>query len=384
MQGFNMGRYIPPDQEGLTSANKLHNKHPLGSRARHLQSKGALIVRFEMPFAVWCTTCSPENIIGQGVRFNAEKKKVGNYYSTPIYSFRMKHTLCGGWIEIQTDPKNTAYVVTEGGRRRDTGQADGTDLLGGGEILVGGKSATGAGAGDDPFARLEGKLEDKSAVDEARSRILELQRRQDRDWDDPYEVSRRLRRGFRAERKVLEKKEGVKEALKDKMSLGIEIVDEVEEDALRAGMVEFEDGASGAGIVTRAKPMFEPASSRPRCTDERKIQGKGNSGKRKTAELVAERKALFRSELAGNTRAAVDPFLNGTGNIAQVWEPEAKKRKTPGKTDGKKAEGATGGGSDAQTKSTGNDIPEGWEEVPETKRSAPQAVALVDYGSDSE
>ncbi|KAL5043296.1 hypothetical protein BDW71DRAFT_127873 [Aspergillus fruticulosus] len=379
-----MGRYIPPDQEGLTSANKLHNKHPLGSRARHLQSKGALIVRFEMPFAVWCTTCSPENIIGQGVRFNAEKKKVGNYYSTPIYSFRMKHTLCGGWIEIQTDPKNTAYVVTEGGRRRDTGQADGTDLLGGGEILVGGKSATGAGAGDDPFARLEGKLEDKSAVDEARSRILELQRRQDRDWDDPYEVSRRLRRGFRAERKVLEKKEGVKEALKDKMSLGIEIVDEVEEDALRAGMVEFEDGASGAGIGTRAKPMFEPASSRPRCTDERKIQGKGNSGKRKTAELVAERKALFRSELAGNTRAAVDPFLNGTGNIAQVWEPGAKKRKTPGKTDGKKAEGATGGGSDAQTKSTGNDIPEGWEEVPETKRSAPQAVALVDYGSDSE
>ncbi|KAL4820466.1 CWC16 protein [Aspergillus spinulosporus] len=384
MQGFNMGRYIPPDQEGLTTANKLHNKHPLGSRARHLQSKGALIVRFEMPFAVWCTNCSPENIIGQGVRFNAEKKKVGNYYSTPIYSFRMKHTLCGGWIEIRTDPKNTAYVVTEGGRRRDTGQADGTDLIGGGEILLGGRSATGAAAGDDPFARLEGKAEDKRVVDEARNRILELQRKQDRDWDDPYEVSKRLRRGFRAERKVLEKKEGIKEALKDKMSLGIEIVDEAEEDAVRAGMVEFEDGAFGAGVSTRAKPMFEPALSRPSGADK-KMKGKGGSVKRKPADMVAERKALFRNELAGNTRAAVDPFLNGTEDSAHIWEPDVKKRKTPGKANGKKAEeGATGGGSDTQAKGAKSDVLEGQEKVPETKQSASQAVALVDYGSDSE
>jgi hypothetical protein len=48
-------------------------------------------------------TCS--NHIGMGVRYNAEKKKVGNYYSTPIYSFRCKCHLCDGWFEIQTDPK---------------------------------------------------------------------------------------------------------------------------------------------------------------------------------------------------------------------------------------------------------------------------------------
>ena len=40
-----------------------------------------------------------------GVRYNAEKKKVGMYYSTPIYSFRCKCHLCDGWFEIQTDPK---------------------------------------------------------------------------------------------------------------------------------------------------------------------------------------------------------------------------------------------------------------------------------------
>ena len=75
-----------------------------------------------------------------GVRYNAEKKKIGNYYSTPIYSFRCKCHLCDGWFEIQTDPKvrvsaisapvapltqsssltqNTRYVVVSGARQKD-------------------------------------------------------------------------------------------------------------------------------------------------------------------------------------------------------------------------------------------------------------------------
>ncbi|KAL2859002.1 CWC16 protein [Aspergillus pseudodeflectus] len=369
MQGFNMGRYVPPDLEGTTTGNALHSKHPLGSRARHLQTKGALIVRFEMPFATWCTTCVPETIIGQGVRFNAEKKKVGNYHSTPIYSFRFKHSVCGGWIEIRTDPKNTAYVVTEGGRRRDYGVDEAGNAVG--EILVG-KAEAGT---DDPFAKIEGKIEDKRVVDEARTRILELQRRQDRDWDDPYEVSRRLRRGFRAERKVLEKKEEGKEALKEKMSLGIDIVDETEEDRLRAAMVEFEEGV-GLGGGLRTKALFDkPISSLSSTTDaSRKGNGVNGSksvkgGKRKAADLVAERKAAFRSELTGNTRAALDPFLNdGDG-----WQPGGKKkRRVLGKGEGKKE-------GDAQAAPT--DTAHNTEENQETNR---HTSALVDYGSDSE
>jgi len=46
-----------------------------------------------------------------GVRYNAEKKKVGAYYSTPIYSFRCKCHLCDGWFEIQTDPKVSLHAV---------------------------------------------------------------------------------------------------------------------------------------------------------------------------------------------------------------------------------------------------------------------------------
>lgn len=327
-----------------------------------------------MPFAVWCTNCSPENIIGQGVRFNAEKKKVGNYYSTPIYSFRIKHTVCGQWIEIRTDPKNTAYVVGEGGRKRDFGVDE--EGRGVGEIMVGRKDGAGSGAGDDPFARLEGKVEDKKVVDEARSRILELQRRQNRDWDDPYEVSRRLRKGFRADRKVLEKKEAGNEALKDKMSLGIDIADEVEEDTLRAAMVEFEEDGGGGDVVqgVRTKPMFQPSSSSLSKTNG-SVHGKTRkNGKRKTADLVAERKASFRSALAGNTRAAVDPFLNGDN----AWEPGAKKRKAPGKTEGRRTiERATGGDSQP-TATDASEMPDA------TENSQATPVALVDYGSDSE
>ncbi|KAL4940744.1 hypothetical protein BDV06DRAFT_230112 [Aspergillus oleicola] len=372
MQGFNMGRYIPPEHEGVTSSNKLANKHPLGSRARHLHTKGSIIVRFEMPFATWCTNCVPEEIIGQGVRFNAEKKKVGNYYSTPIFSFRVKHTTCGGWIELRTDPKNTAYVVVEGGRKRETGVDE--DGRGVGEILVGGNRGAAGSGTDDPFAKIETKTEDKRAVDEAKTRILELQTRQNRDWDDPYAMSRRLRREFRAERKVLEREEGVKEALRDKMSLGIDIVDEVEEDKVRAGMVDF-DGPVKSRV--RARGMFDNPETGTGAEGKKNVR---KSGKRKPADLVAERKALFRSELAGNTRATIDPFLNDAQN---AWEPEAKKRRGPGKIEARKDNGHAVGET-INSKPTPSHAQETPDAPNEKNNGQIPSVALVDYGSDSE
>ncbi|KAE8333199.1 CWC16 protein [Aspergillus sergii] len=378
MQGFNMGRYVPPDQEGLMSGNQLAKKHPLGSRARHLHTTGALTVRFEMPFAVWCTTCKPhETIIGQGVRFNAEKKKIGNYHSTPIYSFRMRHPACGGWIEIRTDPKNTAYVVAEGGRKRDTGEDRREGGVG--EIVVklpGEKEEV-----VDPFARLEGKVEDKKVVDEGRTRILELQERQARDWVDPYEMSRRLRKTFRAERKVLENAEAKREALKDKMSLGIEIVDETEEDQLRAGLVDF--GTGGDTTAARTRPMFESRG----VSTEKKLTGqstaKTKDGKRKKAvDLVAERKAMFRSELTGNTRAVVDPFLNHEGN---PWQPEVKRRKTaPNKADTTKTDSQNTSRAVSEDRAS-SVLKEHSIKVTETASKTPEPpTALVAYASDSE
>ncbi|KAG9287448.1 hypothetical protein G9A89_023820 [Geosiphon pyriformis] len=97
------------------SVNAFVGKHPLGDRARKID-QGILIVRFELPYNIWCDGCGKH--IGKGVRYNAEKKKVGNYYSTPIWSFRMKCHLCDNWIEIHTDPKNAQYIVVGGARQK--------------------------------------------------------------------------------------------------------------------------------------------------------------------------------------------------------------------------------------------------------------------------
>ncbi|GIQ89744.1 CWC16 protein, partial [Kipferlia bialata] len=57
-----------------------------------------------------------EHIINQGIRYNAVKKKVGMYYSTPVFSFTMTCFDCGNTIVIETDPANFDFRVASGGR----------------------------------------------------------------------------------------------------------------------------------------------------------------------------------------------------------------------------------------------------------------------------
>ncbi|MCJ1312530.1 hypothetical protein MMC25_006204 [Agyrium rufum] len=316
MQGFNMGRYVPPDVEGVLSANQVSKKHALGSRARKV-GQGILTVRFEMPFAIWCTTCPKPTIIGQGVRFNAEKKKVGNYHSTPIFSFRMKHTACGGWIEIRTDPKITDYVVTEGAKKRDYAdakfEAEGREMGG----LIGMTPEEREKLQNDAFAALEVKIGDRKQVTTDKSRIEELYVESERHWDDPYEVSKRIRKGFRVERKEREKDSLNTEALKDRMSLGIELLNETEDDRRRAEFVEFGDASVGRELAVHkatAKPLFgsmttSTSTHSAEKPSSRKSSSRQSARKQKESMLEKQRETL-RHELRENTRAAIDPFLN--------------------------------------------------------------------------
>jgi coiled-coil domain-containing protein 130 len=300
MQGFNMGRYVPPDQEGVMSGNQLHGKHALGSRANKI-SQGILTVRFEMPYPIWCTTCPKPTIIGQGVRFNAEKKKVGNYYSTPIYSFRMKHTSCGGWIEIRTDPKNTAYVVTEGARKRDTGD----DKIDEGDVKILTQEEREA-LRSNAFAALEGKVEDKKRLEHSRKRLEELQDLSEQQWDDPYEQNRKLRKSFREGRKFRENEAVITAALQDKMSLGLDLLPEHEDDVQRAGFIEF-GGVDNSKAMARAisKPLF----SNKETTLVSKCKSAKRSRKQKAEDLAKTKTADIVAEITGNTKAALDPFL---------------------------------------------------------------------------
>lgn len=330
-----------------------------------------------MPFAVWCTNCKPnEVIIGQGVRFNAEKKKVGNYHSTPIYSFRMKHTVCGGWIEIRTDPANTAYVVVEGGRKRDTGEHK---ELQPGEIAIR-PGITQDPAEKDPFAKLEGKVVDRQRARTEATRILELQERQSRDWDDPYEKSKRLRRSFRAERRGLEKLEANREALKEKMSLGLDLVDETEGDRQRAGMIEFGDDQATLGEVaartTRVRPMFEQKNIQDAPNKKRPDSSRRGITNTRTADLIAQRKTSLRNELTGNTRAAVDPFLKDVEDDEDIWRPSIKRKKPSSPTDLEARSKGDASISAAVTSVT---------DKPKSPTNATTiAAALVGYSSDTE
>lgn len=68
--------YYPPDYDPhVGGLNKFLGTHALRERARKLHM-GILIVRFEMPYNIWCDGCN--NHIGMGVRYNAEKKKNWN------------------------------------------------------------------------------------------------------------------------------------------------------------------------------------------------------------------------------------------------------------------------------------------------------------------
>lgn len=70
-----------------------------------------------MPYNIWCLGCNAH--IAMGVRYNAQKRKVDKYLSTPIHEFKMKCHLCDQHFIIRTDPKNMDYVILEGARRKE-------------------------------------------------------------------------------------------------------------------------------------------------------------------------------------------------------------------------------------------------------------------------
>ncbi|KAI8622805.1 CWC16 protein [Chytriomyces sp. MP71] len=182
-------KYYPPDWDpSKGSINTFVGQHPLRDRARKLD-QGILIIRFEMPFSIWCEGC--ENHIGKGVRYNAEKKKVGMYYSTPIWQFRMKCHLCSSWMEIQTDPKNAVYVIISGARKREE-EYDPED-----NETMALKDKEEAEKLLDPMYKLEHASRDVMKAKEASSAVSNLLEYNDRVWKDPFTVSQKIRQKFR-------------------------------------------------------------------------------------------------------------------------------------------------------------------------------------------
>ncbi|XP_066196358.1 probable splicing factor YJU2B [Sylvia atricapilla] len=223
-------KYYPPDFDPAKhgSLNRYHHSHPLRERARKL-SQGILVIRFEMPFNIWCDGC--QNHIGMGVRYNAEKKKVGTYYTTPVYRFRMKCHLCVNYIELQTDPGNCDYVIVSGARRKEERWDPGDSA----QVLPTAPEQRERLA-LDPMFRLEHGVTDKEVLERATPTLTRLQEAQDA-WKDDFGLNSRLRRRFREEKRTLREEEEEAAALKARAGLSIPLLREEEEDRRLAALL---------------------------------------------------------------------------------------------------------------------------------------------------
>nr|XP_033779746.1 coiled-coil domain-containing protein 130 [Geotrypetes seraphini] len=227
-----VNKYYPPDFDPAKhgSINGYQKSHPLRERARKL-SQGILIIRFEMPYNIWCDGC--KNHIGMGVRYNAEKKKVGNYYTTPIYRFRMKCHLCDNHIEIQTDPASCDYVIVSGAQRKE----ERWDMKDNEQILTT-EHEEKKKLETDAMYRLEHGSEDQQKLQRAIPTLSNIQEAQNA-WKDDFTLNSMLRRKFREEKKTLKEEEERDQALLRKASLSIPLVKECEEDRRLATLLKY-------------------------------------------------------------------------------------------------------------------------------------------------
>merc|ERR550532_203295 len=173
-----------------------------------------------MPYNIWCDGCKKH--IGMGVRYNAEKTKLGMYYTTPIYQFKMKCHLCPNKIIIKTDPGNLDYIITEGARRVEQRWDPSTN----GQIVPDDKSI-GRKLADDAMYKLEHEKKDVEKSSEAGPRISQLSQIQDRVKDD-WLANKMLRDQFRAKKK------------ETKARLEAELVEEREEDVRMARLLNVQ------------------------------------------------------------------------------------------------------------------------------------------------
>uniref|UniRef100_A0A670KIE9 Probable splicing factor YJU2B n=1 Tax=Podarcis muralis TaxID=64176 RepID=A0A670KIE9_PODMU len=258
--------YYPPDFDPAKhgSLNKYRNSHPLRERARKL-SQGILIIRFEMPYNIWCDGC--QNHIGMGVRYNAEKKKVGNYYTTPIYRFRMKCHLCPNHIEMQTDPANCDYVIVSGARRKE----ERWDVEANEQIVATAHEEK-QKLETDAMYRLEHGSKDQSKLQRALPTLQNIQEAQSA-WKDDFALNSRLRRKFREEKKVLQEEEKKDLALQSKACLSIPLVRESDEDRHLAALLKYQ--SLGCTVLCKGPTLLLAAQNRWPPV-ETGIQGEGS------------------------------------------------------------------------------------------------------------
>ncbi|GFR49466.1 hypothetical protein Agub_g11526 [Astrephomene gubernaculifera] len=235
--------YYPPDFDPKKhqTLNKYNGQHPLRERAAKLD-QGILVIRFEIPFNIWCDKCGEH--IAKGERFNAEKKAIGHYHSTKVLQFCMTHH-CGCRITIQTDPKNAEYLVVEGARKKEESYSA-ADA----EVIELPDEEERERRRRDPLYRLEYQQDAKAKALSGAARLAAIQDMADARAADPYTLNRALRASLRGEKRTAAALES------QRVALGL------------PGVVQLLPGAEADGLA--AQVAFLTSSARAEAGAEAK------------------------------------------------------------------------------------------------------------------
>jgi len=304
-----VNKYYPPDWDPSKGGlNKYHGQHALRERAHKLHL-GIMVIRFEMPFNMWCGGCKAH--IGMGVRYNAEKKKIGMYYTTPLWQFRMKCHLCDNYIEIHTDPKNFDYLVVSGGARKEE-RYDQEDA----ECAAAHEPEERKKLNTDPMFQLEYKEKDEKVIESAAPLMDTLQ--QDKDvWKDDYTLNQSLRKRFREDTKDDRKHNKI---LKDKMGVSLKMLPTTKADKYASSLVRFNKTADKLKIKASLGSIFSNTSSTKGKTvsllhNLRKagVRRRSDEGRKDECQNIVKRRRMS----SGSTSSSVSlPISDSTPELA--------------------------------------------------------------------
>ena len=259
-------KYYPPDWDPqlygtinlMVKSRKPQKRPQMQEPGNHPREYGRR-VRFELPFSVWCDGCG--NHVGMGVRYHALRAEIGKYLTTVIQRFRMKCHMCTNYFEIHTDPQNSAYKIISGCRQR-VETFDPADA----QVMVLQDSEDKKRLENDAFYKLEHDNEDIKKAKEAAQTIEEIQKFRQLTDGDPYKTSQILRQKFRTEKKAALSIRKGSEAIRDKNSLSIHILPEIEQDRLDAKDIHWNEAMASTPTAQKLKaldkPMFKPHKSK--------------------------------------------------------------------------------------------------------------------------
>lgn len=252
--------------------------------------------------------------------------------------------MCAGWFEIQTDPKNSRYVVTEGAKQQAQDWDPEED---GGHPVSYTKEGEDPNAGD-AFAKFEKASTSKARALTAAERLDEIEQYNEDRWSDPYALNRNLRKALREDKGKRKEKRTRDDELLDRYGLGEQVrmdlvrADEDIKDDERADWLssvdkkevqlnaEDADEWQAAQAKRRKMLLEEGAKKRSIAAETGWREGgpasvpksAGTSTSRTTSKVITSRRATVVppssavSRLAGqlrmNSARKADPFSSGS------------------------------------------------------------------------